>query len=109
MQEYGQEKGSERAPADWDEADLPDPWDGDHTIEYWVWNGERLMPATAEECAAIQERERLQSARRRLARWQQEGFATHPPHSSAGIFAGIRQALLGVWHFWHLRREHGER
>jgi hypothetical protein len=24
---------------------LPDPWEGDHNIEYWVWHEDRLVPA----------------------------------------------------------------
>lgn len=65
MQEYG----PEREPADWD--DLPDPWDGDHNIEYWVWDGARLIPATPEQHARIQEDERTQAARRRLKQLQE--------------------------------------
>src|SRR5262245_13486203 len=28
---------------------LPVPWDGDHNIDYWNWDGTRLVPAPAEE------------------------------------------------------------
>ena len=107
MQEYSQEKRSERARAGWDH--LHDPWEGDLMIEYWIWDGERLAPATDEERAAIEERERLQSARRRLTRWRQEEFAAHRSAGSGGVLAGIRHTFLDLWRLWHLRREHGER
>ena len=48
----------------------PDPWDDPHDVEYWVWNGEQLAPASDNERAAIQVEERLRSARRRLAQWE---------------------------------------
>ena len=53
-------------------ADTPwtDPWDDPHDVEYWVWNGERLTPASDSERAAIQDEERLRSARRRLVQWE---------------------------------------
>jgi hypothetical protein len=35
--------------------DLPDPWEGNHNIEYWVWHGDRLIPADPEELEHIQE------------------------------------------------------
>jgi hypothetical protein len=46
--------------------DLPDPWDGDHNIEYWVWHEDRLVPATPEEIARIKEEERTRDALYRL-------------------------------------------
>jgi len=76
MQGYG----PGRDPEDWDDdddddddvlSDFPDPWDGDHNIEYWVWDGVRLVPATPEERARIQEDERTQAARRRLEQLQE--------------------------------------
>lgn len=67
-----QEHEFERESEDWDDlSDLPDPWDGDHTIEYWVWNGARLIPATLEERARIQEDERTRAARLRLQQMQE--------------------------------------
>lgn len=51
--------------------DFPDPWDGDHNIEYWVWDGVRLVPTTPEQRASIQEDERTAAARRLLAHLQE--------------------------------------
>jgi len=53
----------------WD--DLSDPWDGDHDIDYWVWHGDRLIPATPEELARITEDERTREALFRLEQVQQ--------------------------------------
>lgn len=75
---------------------FPDPWDGDHDIEYWVWSGEQLVPATPSQQAEIQETERIASARRRLRRW----------HNAQGqqrmtvrirIVRGIRQTVADAW------------
>lgn len=52
-------------------ASYPDPWEGDHDIEYWVWHGSRLLPATPHEVASIKEDERTSAALYRLERMQQ--------------------------------------
>ena len=46
--------------------DFPDPF-GEHDIEWWVWDGERLIPASEEAMQEIEEYERAREARRRLA------------------------------------------
>lgn len=46
--------------------DFPDPF-GEHDIEWWVWDGERFIPAPAEEILDIEEYERARAARRQLA------------------------------------------
>ena len=76
------------------ETSFPDPWDGDHNIEYWVWDGKRLIPTTPDQQARIQEMERLASTRRRMAQWEHE-----QRHISARIliFARMRQAVAGAW------------
>lgn len=51
---------------DADELDVEDAF-GAHDIEYWVRKGYRLVPATKEEIAHIQECEREQTAYLRLA------------------------------------------
>lgn len=48
----------------WD--DLPDPWTGDLNIEYWRWDGVRLIPMSPADRARIQEDERTEAARWRL-------------------------------------------
>lgn len=45
---------------------------GAHEIEYWVREENRLVPATADEIAQIQEWEREQSAHLRLQRWRED-------------------------------------
>ena len=59
---------------------FPDPWDGDHDIEYWVWGGDRLVPATPSAAGAIQETERT---RRRVAAWRDGTMTTSMGSSSA--------------------------
>ena len=49
--------------------DLPDPWEGVHDIEYWVWNGTRLVPASEEGVQSIREQERTRDALWRLEQW----------------------------------------
>jgi hypothetical protein len=56
-------------PPIWGDDDEPDVENafGEHDIEYWVWRGHTLIPATPEQAAALRERE----AFARLTRWQQ--------------------------------------
>jgi hypothetical protein len=44
------------------ELDVEDAF-GEHDIEYWVWSGNRLVPATPEQTALIREREALSCLR----------------------------------------------
>jgi hypothetical protein len=78
-------------------ASFPDPWDDPHDIEYWVWDGKRLVPASPTEQSAIQEAERGQSARRRLTQWEREQREAAQP---ARGLAGVREAIARVWHLW---------
>jgi hypothetical protein len=48
----------------WD--DFPDPWDDDHTIDYWIWRGDHLVLATPEGIGGIQEDDRAHRVSRRL-------------------------------------------
>src|SRR5690349_20850742 len=77
------------------ETSFPDPWDGNHAIEYWVWSGDQLVPATPSQQAEIQETERIASARRRLRRWHNE-----QQRSSVWIRirAGMRQPIASFRH-----------
>lgn len=72
---------------------LPDPWDDPHDIEYWVWNGERLVPTTPDEQAAIQEMERTVATVRRLKQWRSEQTRSIQPRPVRG-FTG---ACLVIW------------
>ncbi|HEY1388749.1 MAG TPA: hypothetical protein VGF38_09410 [Ktedonobacterales bacterium] len=78
------------------ETSFPDPWDGDHSIEYWVWDGERLVPATPNQQAGIQEMERTASARRRLTRWHRE-HEQRRLTVRIRIYRGICQTIAGAW------------
>lgn len=73
----------------------PDPWDDPHDIEYWVWDGNELAPASASERAILQEDERIRSARRRLARWQRDQSNIARPRWS---LASLVRALVSLWH-----------
>lgn len=85
----------------------PDPWDDPHDIEYWVWNGERLVPVSSSEWAALQEMERSQSARRRLAQWEREQHIATWTQFVPGIvgLVGIRRLIVAVRSIWR----HGAR
>jgi hypothetical protein len=80
----------------------PDPWDDPHDIEYWVWNGERLVPASSSERVVLQEIERTQSARRRLAQWEHEQRVAA---RSVPIIVGICRIIVAVRSIWR----HGAR
>jgi len=66
--------------------ELPDPWEGEHDIEYWIWDGTRLVPASAAQLELIREDERTFAALRRL--WQ---------HQEAERKATRRLAWRGVY------------
>ena len=80
------------------ETAFPDPWDGDHDIEYWVWSGDQLVPATPSQQAEIQETERIASARRRLTRWHNEHGQQQHVTVRTRIVRGIRQPIASVLH-----------
>lgn len=86
------------------ELDVEDAF-GEHDIEYWVWCGNRLVPATAVQIAIIHEIEaarRLQAwaareaqlaqARRRKERFVQMAVRLHifPSHLIATRFTHLR-------------------
>lgn len=54
-----------------DDLDVADAF-GEHDIEYWVRHGNRLVPASADEIAHIQEFERELAAYLRLESWQRD-------------------------------------
>lgn len=92
-----QDHRDEREPEDLDDLpdswhELPDPWDGDHNIEYWVWDGVRLVPTTPEERARIREDERTQAARRRLMQLQER-----ERHQARKAFVMRRLSSAQAW------------
>src|SRR5258708_39945312 len=50
--------------------ELPDPWGDEHEIEYWIWDGTQLVPASADEVHSIREQERTRDAMWRLKQWE---------------------------------------
>jgi len=53
--------------------EFPDPWEGEHDIEYWTWDGTQLVPASADEVHSIREQERTRDAMWRLKQWEADG------------------------------------
>jgi hypothetical protein len=49
-----------------DDAPFPDPFTSDHTIEYWVWTGSRLVPASPDQAARLRRQEELEAEEFRL-------------------------------------------
>jgi hypothetical protein len=70
-----------------DDALFPDPFTGDHHIEYWIWTGGRLVPATPDQAERLcwqetLEAEELRSRRERQRanrqqRWQSYSQVVH--------------------------------
>jgi hypothetical protein len=50
---------------------LPDPFTGVHNIEYWIWTGGRLVPATPEAVERLRQQEELEDQEFRARRKQQ--------------------------------------
>jgi hypothetical protein len=117
-------------PSVWGDDQEPDVEDafGDHDIEYWVWRGNKLVPATDEQVALLREREALarlarltdtdalaleQTWHRRADQpaapaaataWRQAGCrAWRTPEGSAGLVGGASDAVTRRWP-WRARR-----
>jgi hypothetical protein len=48
---------------------FPDPFTGDHDIEYWIWAGDRLVPASPEAAERLLQQELLEQEEQR--RWRE--------------------------------------
>jgi hypothetical protein len=81
----GQESPPEAAPYTIDEAitdaieqmtgePSPDPFTGVHNIEYWIWTGSRLVPASPEAAERIRRQEALEEEEFRLLRERQRYY-----------------------------------
>lgn len=68
--------------------DFPDPF-ADHDIECWVWDGERLVPASGLEIQDFEEWERSRAAMRQLTRWEREEWRRARSWRTRAI-AGLR-------------------
>jgi hypothetical protein len=53
---------------------FPDPFTGEHDIEYWIWSGSRLVPAPPEVAERLREQEARERAERRLVRERQQAY-----------------------------------
>lgn len=101
---------------DWDDLpdadardELPDPWHGDHSIEYWVWDGSRLVPATPQEIARIKEDERIRAMFRRLYR-EERGLKRRLSALAVTCAASVRQTAQQLWRYrQHQRRDQAAR
>lgn len=47
---------------------FPDPFTGDHDIQYWIWTGDRLVPASPEAAERIHQQELLEQEELRRRR-----------------------------------------
>jgi hypothetical protein len=85
------------------ELELNDAY-GDHNIEYWVWSGKRLVPATPEQVVVIHGIEqRLNLTRREAIEELAEQRAALAP---ARPSLGHRITMLAARLMGLLRREH---
>lgn len=71
--------------------DALDPFMDEHDIEYWLWDGERLIPASAEESERLREREALL----RLGYWesQSEGITLAQRTQWHGMIRAVQSTL----------------
>jgi hypothetical protein len=51
---------------------FPDPYTGEHDIEYWIWTGNRLVPASPEAAERIRQQEASEEEEFRLLRERQQ-------------------------------------
>lgn len=49
-------------------APFPDPFTGDHNIEYWIWTGSHLVPASPDQAERLRRQEALEEEEFRLVR-----------------------------------------
>ena len=55
-------------------AAFPDPFTGDHNIEYWIWTGGRLVPASPDQAERLRRQEALEEEEFRLRRERQRAY-----------------------------------
>ncbi len=72
---------------------FPDPWGDEHDIEYWIWNGTRLVPATPAQVERIQEDERQRQASYRLAQWHNAERRRQRMHGGTRLLELVRDWL----------------
>lgn len=73
------------------ELDIEDAF-GEHDIEYWVWSGNRLVPATPDQIVIIREREALA----RLRAWNDREMHAERGRSRRDSFLQVIGWLRGL-------------
>lgn len=86
---------------------LPDPWEGNHSIDYWVWHGDRLLPATRDELAQISEDERTREALYRLKQMKRSAVWIRLVRSFGTLW--FRTWLQTIRHSIHMREAASKR
>ena len=81
---------------------LPDPFTGDHTIEYWIWTGSRLVPATPEAAERLRQQEALEQEEYRLLRERQRALRQEHWPSSRRFVKRLESTLHHLIERWGL-------
>ena len=78
-----EDKYSRRAVFDERYNAFDEAFDGDHSVEYWLWNGVRLVPAQPDEVERIQDG---------------EAWVLHEACRLHGQQSGVREQRVGLEH-----------
>jgi hypothetical protein len=85
---------------------FPDPFTGDHNIEYWLWTGSRLVPASPETAERLQRQEALEQEEFRLLRERQRACRQQRWQAYKNLVHWLLSPLRGVverWQPWPMR------
>jgi hypothetical protein len=86
----------------------PDPFTGDHTIEYWIWTGSRLVPASPEESERLRRQEALEEEEFRLRRKRQLEYRRQRLQSYRRVAWRLVSPLRCLLHRWGLSAHESE-
>ncbi|GEM_PF-2365503 len=79
---------------------FPDPFTGEHEIEYWIWTGNRLVPASPDTVERLRQQEELLREEARLAREQRRTLPVRlrqwSGQSLLRVFAAMRSWRSGI-------------
>jgi hypothetical protein len=75
---------------------LPDPFTGDHNIEYWIWTGSRLVPASPEESKRLGRQEALEEEEFRARRERQRFNRIRRRQAFGRIIGRLMEPLRAV-------------
>jgi hypothetical protein len=81
---------------------FPDPFTGDHTIEYWIWTGTRLVPASPEEAERLRQEEALEQEELRLLHLRQDAYRQHRRQSYRRFAKRLVSPLVRLVSRWGL-------